>query len=177
MNDEVSVTEVMELEGWPVAPSTASARFRIVAVMLAVVLGCGLAALLIHIGSAEQRADNPNPSLFDVPHGPSGGLAGGGVPASPEETTEVTGTSTSITVTNEAPPVGADETTHRPEPTTVTESPTQTSTHTTRSTTPSAPADSGGNPGNGGGPPPPAPTTTTPQKCVINLLGICVPRG
>lgn len=175
MNDEVSVTEVMELEGWPEAPSRASARFRIVAVMLAVVLGCGLAALLIHIGSAEQQADNPTPSLFDVPHGPSGGLAGGGVPASPEETTEVTGTSTSITVTNQAPPADAGETAHRPEPSTVTESPTQSTTRTTRSTAPSGPGDSGGDPGNGGGPPPPAdPTTTTPPKCVINLLGICV---
>lgn len=106
VNDEVSVAELLEREGWQEDPSAASSRFRVVAVMLAVVLGCGLAAILVHLGSQAQQADSPNPAIFDLPHGPTGGLAGGGVPAGPEET-EVTGTTTSITVTNEAAPGGS----------------------------------------------------------------------
>ncbi|WP_027945163.1 hypothetical protein [Amycolatopsis taiwanensis] len=181
MNDEVSVTEVMDRDGWPEAPSTASARFRVVAVMLAVVLGCGLAALLVHIAAEEQRADNSGPAVFDLSHGPRGGLAGGGVPASRGETT-VTGTSTSITVTNQAPPPGPNElpwTPRQSRPTTVTQSPTQPPAHSAPSTTPTGPGGSGGDPGHGGGSPPPksSPPSSSRPTCILDLLGICIPSG
>jgi hypothetical protein len=133
VNDEVSVTELLEREGWREVDPAPKGRMRVVAVMLAVVIGCGLAALLVHFGSQNPQADGP--SVFDTPHGPTGGLAGGGVPASPYET-DVTSTGTSVVVTNEAAP-GIDaipwRTKHRA-------TDTQTVTVTESSTTPSSTA-------------------------------------
>ncbi|WAL66368.1 hypothetical protein ORV05_00670 [Amycolatopsis cynarae] len=104
MNDEVSVAELLEREGWTEAdPAAPKGRMQVVAVMLAVVLGCGLAALLVHFGSQNPQADSP--SLIDLPHGPTGGLAGGGVP-SILDTTEVTGTNTRLVVTNQSGTAG-----------------------------------------------------------------------
>jgi hypothetical protein len=192
VNDEVVVTELMDREGWPEALSPARSRFRVVAVMLAVVLGCGLAALLVHLGSEERLTDNPNPA-FDMPHGPSGGLGGGGVPPTPEET-EVTASSTRIVVTDEPPPAGSNglpwAKLHRQTSTvTPTESPTN-------ATPPSAP---GGIAGGDGSPPPnprpnpqpnppphtqphtqpnPPPTSDIPPtsaECFFDL--VCMPTG
>jgi hypothetical protein len=103
VDDEVSVAELLEREGRrPHAPAH-KGRTRVVAVMLAVVLGCGLAALLVHFGSQHPDADS---TPFTLPHSPTGGLAGGGVPAGPDQT-EVTSGNTSLVVTNESAP-GAD---------------------------------------------------------------------
>ena len=104
MNDEVSVAELMEREGWTEADRRPRGRLRVLAVMTAVVLGCGLAALMVHIGSHAPEADGP--SVLDMPHGPTGGLAGGGVPASPSPT-ERTDTESTVVVTNQAGPVFA----------------------------------------------------------------------
>ncbi|HKS46883.1 MAG TPA: hypothetical protein VJT49_17585 [Amycolatopsis sp.] len=182
MNDEVSVTELLEREGWPEeAPSAAASRFPVVMVMVAVVLGCGLAAILVHIGSSEQKADNTNPAVFDVPHGPPGGLAGGGVPATTDET-EVTGTSSSITVTNEAAPGGSNglpwATRHRKTSTvTVTQEETQPSV--TGSAGPPPPAKATGDHGGPGGNSPPnsGPNPqgpTTKKSCAIWVI-LCIP--
>lgn len=185
MNDEVSVAQLHERAQWPEAPSAARSRFGVVAVMLAVVLGCVLAALLVHIGAEEQRADSSD-AAFNMPHGPKGGLAGGGVPPTPEQT-EVTGTSTSITVTNEAPPTERTNElpwiTHhqRTNTVTVTGSVT-TSVKTTESAAP--PARPSGDKGGSGSttsphhPSTPTPSHTTTQTsppCVLNL--ICLPAG
>jgi hypothetical protein len=98
VNDEVSVAELLDREGWGEPDRKPDGRMRVVAVMLAVVLGCGLAAILVHFGSQDSQADSP--SLFNLPHGPTGGLAGGGVPSSPTGS-EVTGGNTTVVVTNE----------------------------------------------------------------------------
>lgn len=98
MNDEVSVTELLEREGWGELDRKPNGRMRVVAVMLAVVLGCGLAAILVHFGSLNSEADSP--SVFNLPHAPTGGLAGGGVPATPTGS-EITGLNTTVVVTNE----------------------------------------------------------------------------
>ncbi|MTD56971.1 hypothetical protein [Amycolatopsis pithecellobii] len=100
MNDEVSVAELLEREGWGGPARKSNGRMRMTAVMLAVVLGCGLAALLVHFGSKEPQADSP--SVFNLPHPPTGGLAGGGVAVTPSGS-EVTATNKTIVVTNQAP--------------------------------------------------------------------------
>ncbi|TNC28224.1 hypothetical protein FG385_07330 [Amycolatopsis alkalitolerans] len=100
MNDEVSVAELLEREGWGEAQRKPGGRARVMAVMLAVVLGCGLAALLVHFGSMRSEADSP--SLVNLPHPPTGGLAGGGVPSGPAPS-EVTGRNTTVVVTNQRP--------------------------------------------------------------------------
>ncbi|KAA9154181.1 hypothetical protein FPZ12_032620 [Amycolatopsis acidicola] len=100
MYDEVSVTELLEREGWTPAERPRKKRLPTVAVMLAVIVGCGLAAVLVHFGAQDPQADSP--SLLNVPHLPTGGLAGGGIPW--DTGSEVTGTESSIVVTEEAPP-------------------------------------------------------------------------
>ncbi|HVV11713.1 hypothetical protein [Amycolatopsis sp.] len=100
MNDEVSVAELLEREGWRQAGPAKKRRLPMLAVMLAVIVGCGLAAVLVHFGSRDPQADSP--ALLNVPHLPTGGLAGGGIPW--ETPSEVTGTESSVVVTNEAPP-------------------------------------------------------------------------
>jgi hypothetical protein len=175
VNDEVSVTE-LDRERWPESPYAERSRFRVVMVMLAVVLGCGLAALLVHIGSEQQQADGHDSAVFNLPHAPTGGLAGGGVPAS-EYPTEVTGTSTSITVTNEAPPTGSTGfpwTTHQRKPSTVTVTESPSQPRLTESAAPPPPATSSGN---GGAPGTPttsagAPHTSTQPAppCILGIL-------
>ena len=149
MNDEVSVAELLEREGWTEAERAPRRRLRVIAVMLAVVMGCGVAAVLVHIGSRDPQADAP--PLFDAPHGPPGGLAGGGVPSNPSQT-EVTDSDTSVVVTNQAGPVAAGvpwtskRSTPKTSTVTVTEprvTPTPERTPETTTTTDSGPA--GGN--------------------------------
>lgn len=97
MHDEVSVAEILEREGWDEAGTKKNGRMRTMAVMFAVVMGCGLAALLVHFGSQAPQGDS---ALLGLPHPPPGGLAGGGVPSDPA-TTEVTATDTTVVVTEE----------------------------------------------------------------------------
>lgn len=180
MNDDVSVTALSEPERRYDAPSSAASRFRVVAVMLAVVLGCGLAAILVHLASTEQRADNQGPSVFDAPNRPTGGLAGGGVPSSEDET-EVTDTSTKITVTNQAPPPdgnGLPWATHRRTTSMVTVTQSSQPSTTGRAAPPAGSPRSGTNGGGpaGGNSPstttPPVGTTAPPPSgpCLLGLL-------
>jgi hypothetical protein len=55
VNDEVSVAELLVREGWGDRP--VQSRWRVVAVMLAVVIGCGAAAVLVAFSSGQVRQD------------------------------------------------------------------------------------------------------------------------
>jgi hypothetical protein len=55
VNDEVSVAELLVREGWGDRP--VQSRWRVVAVMLAVVIGCGAAAVLVAFNSGQVRQD------------------------------------------------------------------------------------------------------------------------
>ncbi|WP_328446008.1 hypothetical protein [Amycolatopsis sp. NBC_00438] len=55
MNDEVSVAELLVREGWGDRP--VQSRWRVVAVMLAVVIGCGAAAVLVAFSSGQVHQD------------------------------------------------------------------------------------------------------------------------
>ncbi|GAB3565816.1 hypothetical protein GCM10027445_11680 [Amycolatopsis endophytica] len=103
MNDEVSVTELLAREGWTEQDRKPRPRFQVVAVMLAVVLGCGLAAILVKVGADTQTDDQA--AVFNLPHSPTGGLAGGGLPN--QNSHERTNSSSQVVVTNESP--GADD--------------------------------------------------------------------
>jgi hypothetical protein len=178
VNDEVSVAELLEREGWNEAPADAKSRFRVVAVMLAVVLGCGLAALLVHIGSSDPQADAPGPAVFNLPRPPTGGLAGGGVPSS--QPPEVTDTSSTVVVTNEAeagegdsriPWLPRHKATTKTRTVTVTEGNTPAPAPTTN---PGAGAPTGGSSNNPGQP---GNNTTTPPSpkpiCTIIIIQLC----
>ncbi|MBE1499246.1 hypothetical protein H4696_006346 [Amycolatopsis lexingtonensis] len=111
MNDEVSVAELLVREGWGERAGPGQSRWRVLAVMLAVVIGCGAAAVLVGLGGkgtpdasavdqiqvipfpqrttglggADQATDSP-------PEGGTGGgdvVPGSGVPR--ETVTEVPG--------------------------------------------------------------------------------------
>lgn len=60
VNDEISVAELLVREGWGDSPPPASSRWRVVAVMLAVVIGCGAAAVLVAFGG-KTRQDDASP--------------------------------------------------------------------------------------------------------------------
>jgi hypothetical protein len=55
VNDEVSVAELLVREGWGDRP--VQSRWRVVAVMLAVVIGCAAAAVLVAFSSGQVRQD------------------------------------------------------------------------------------------------------------------------
>jgi hypothetical protein len=112
VNDEVSVAELLVREGWGDRSGPGQSRWRVLAVMLAVVIGCGAAAVLVGLsgkgtenaspvdqiqvipfpgrttglGGADQATDSP----------PEGGTGGGdvvpGVGVPRETVTEVPGT-------------------------------------------------------------------------------------
>ncbi|WP_290057520.1 hypothetical protein [Amycolatopsis solani] len=113
MNDEISVAELLVREGWGERAGPGQSRWRVLAVMLAVVIGCGAAAVLVGLGGkstpdasavdqiqvipfpqrttglggADQATDSP----------PEGGTGGGdvvpGVGVPRETVTEVPGSS------------------------------------------------------------------------------------
>ncbi|MEU4245940.1 hypothetical protein AB0F15_00860 [Amycolatopsis sp. NPDC026612] len=67
MNDEVSVAELLVREGWGDRPPSAGSRWRVVAVMLAVVVGCGAAAVLVAFGGHERQDASPVDRIQVIP--------------------------------------------------------------------------------------------------------------
>ncbi len=166
MNDEVSVAELLVREGWGDEHPAARSRWRVVAVMLAVVIGCGTAAVLVAfngtpredaqevdqirvipmpdrstgLGGADQSTDSPSEGGVG---GGTGDAPGGGTHTATAHTVAQEVTSTSPT--SAAPtPTSTSETSHLG-PT----SGTQTSAPASQQPTP----------------PPPSPTKT--QTCVL----------
>ncbi|WP_439385792.1 hypothetical protein [Amycolatopsis lexingtonensis] len=169
MNDEVSVAELLVREGWGERAGPGQSRWRVLAVMLAVVIGCGAAAVLVGLGGkgtpdasavdqiqvipfpqrttglggADQATDSP-------PEGGTGGgdvVPGGDVPR--ETVTEVPGKPTTTESSAES---------------------------TTSTTTPTSGGPSGSvttTPTSTGGQQPTRPTPPAPPKPTTCLLIIC----
>jgi hypothetical protein len=57
VNDEVSVAELLVREGWGDRETPGQSRWRVLAVMLAVVMGCGAAAVLVAFGGGKESQD------------------------------------------------------------------------------------------------------------------------
>jgi hypothetical protein len=173
VDDEVSVAELLVREGWGDDESPAArSRWRVVAVMLAVVIGCGTAAVLVAFnGTPRQDAEQvdqirviPMPDRTTGLGGadqstdsPGEGGVGGGTGDSPgsTRTTHTVGHN----VTSTAPP--SETPTSAPPVTSGTSSPfAPTSGPATSETPTQQPA------------PPAPPPTTTRQTCI---LFICWP--
>ena len=167
MNDEVSVAELLVREGWGDRSGPGQSRWRVLAVMLAVVIGCGAAAVLVGLGGKGTENASPVDQIQVIPFPgrttglggadqatdspPEGGTGGGdvvpgaGVPR--ETVTEVPGTDpTTESSTSSATP------TTTPTSGGPSSSPTPTSTPPQGQTRP------------------PRPTPTRPTTC---LLVIC----
>jgi len=77
VNDEVSVAELLVREGWGDRPGPGQSRWRVVAVMLAVIVGCGAAAALVAFGGKERQDAAPVDQIQVIPFpGRTTGLGG-----------------------------------------------------------------------------------------------------
>lgn len=139
MNDEVSVAELLVREGWGDRPESGQSRWRVLAVMLAVVMGCGVAAVLVGLSGKGTQDASPVDQIKVIPFPqrttglggadqatdspPEGGTGGGdvvpGVGVPRETVTEVPGTtptteSSTDTTTTTTPTSGAPGTTVTP---------------------------------------------------------------
>lgn len=175
MSDDVSVAELLEREGWTEQERTPRSRVQVVAVMLAVIVGCGLAAIMVKLGADAQTDDSG--AVYSLPHAPTGGLAGGGLPEN-RNTSQRTKTSTTVVVTNESTGSAGEGIPWLTTP----RSSTRTETVATTTTPPGSPTEPG-DPSTGGttgpgdtGDPTDGTTTTrtrwTPPSCVLVI--ICV---
>ena len=170
MNDEVSVAELLVREGWGERSGPGQSRWRVLAVMLAVVIGCGAAAVLVGLGGKGTQDASPVDQIQVIPFPqrttglggadqatdspPEGGTGGGDV---------VPGSGVPRETVTEVP--GRDPTT---------ESSTDPATTTTPPTTggdPSSPVTTT-TPPSGGQVPPPH-TTTQPKPKPSCILIIC----
>ncbi|GLY40969.1 hypothetical protein Amsp01_069920 [Amycolatopsis sp. NBRC 101858] len=122
MNDEVSVAELLVREGWGDRSGTGQSRWRVLAVMLAVVIGCGAAAVLVGLSGKGTENASPVDQIQVIPFPqrttglggagqatdspPEGGTGGGdvvpgaGVPR--ETVTEVPGRTTTTESSTES---------------------------------------------------------------------------
>ncbi|MDT7801882.1 MAG: hypothetical protein QOI78_5315 [Actinomycetota bacterium] len=173
MNDEVSVAELLVREGWGDRP--VQSRWRVVAVMLAVVIGCGAAAVLVAFSGGQVRQDAAPVDQIQVVPMPqrTTGLGGadqatdsppdGGIGGGTGGDVVVQGTGSHEGTVTEVPGRTSD---------------TPSSTESSASVTPTSTTDSNSSPRTTGSIAPPsnqAPSTTpTPrQTCTIWLL-ICL---
>ncbi|WP_329052842.1 hypothetical protein OG738_09150 [Amycolatopsis sp. NBC_01488] len=168
MNDEVSVAELLVREGWGERSGPGQSRWRVLAVMLAVVIGCGAAAVLVGLGGKGTQDASPVDQIQLIPFPqrttglggadqatdspPDGGTGGGdvvpGVGVPRETVTEVPG----------RPPVSESRTD------TATPTTTPTSGDPGGSVTPTTPTQ----PTHGRTPTPtPTPTPTRTTVCVL----------
>lgn len=67
MNDEVSVAELLVREGWGERSGPGQSRWRVLAVMLAVVIGCGAAAVLVGLGGKGTQDASPVDQIQVIP--------------------------------------------------------------------------------------------------------------
>ena len=168
VDDEVSVAQLLEREGWDEhEPPRPGSRLRVLAVMGAVVLGCGIAAVLVRPApEGEPQALWPEETnLIEVPGTPTGG----GLPGSVALTATVAGTSSERSTVSVSATDDADDTSESSTPTDTTSStsatssvPTPTGGSSSARDDPPAPT---GEPSEtrSSNPPPPATTTRPPD--------------
>jgi hypothetical protein len=176
VKNEVSVAELLVREGWGdhVPARSSRSRWRVIAVMVAVVLGCGVAALL-RFSSSPSHPSNPDQvTLIGMPARTSG-VAGADATPSSDNPVPPNGTGAGGPGTGEptghagrglTPWITSSVTTPPPVPqTTETSSPRDDPPPTdSTTTTPSAPTSS-----------PTAPShtpTTQPTNCLLFIICI-----
>ncbi|MFB9687228.1 hypothetical protein [Amycolatopsis plumensis] len=180
MNDEVSVAELLVREGWGDRAEPGPSRWRVVAVMLAVIVGCGAAAALVAFGGKDRQDASPVDQIQVIPFPqrttglggadqatdspPEGGIGGGTggdvVTASNEHRGTVTEVPGRDPATTDSAATG-------------TATPTATATGSAPATTGGATTTPPGNPPPSGGRPPtptPTPTPRTQPSCLLGII-------
>ncbi|GHG18515.1 MULTISPECIES: hypothetical protein [Amycolatopsis] len=179
MNDEVSVAELLVREGWGDRAEPGPSRWRVVAVMLAVIVGCGAAAALVAFGGKDRQDASPVDQIQVIPFPqrttglggadqatdspPDGGIGGGTggdvVTASNEHRGTVTEVPGRDPATTDSVATG-------------TATPTATATGSAPATTGGATTTPPGNPPppSGGHVPTPTPTPRTQPSCLLGII-------
>ncbi|WET80049.1 serine/threonine protein kinase [Amycolatopsis sp. QT-25] len=160
-DDDVSVADLLIREGWDDhEESRAKSRWRVVAVVIAVVVACGTAAVLVGFDSAPEPIAQPNQiGVIEMPKRPSengGADATSAVPSTERVETGEGGTSSPpgrTTSSRRASSSAASTSDDSPEPTTTPTSPTP----------PDEPADPPRTTGSTAPPKPPKPTPPPPS--------------
>ncbi|OXM52574.1 hypothetical protein [Amycolatopsis alba] len=162
-DDDVSVADLLIREGWDDhEESRAKSRWRVIAVVIAVVVACGAAGVLVGFDSdPEQNAQPNNMSVIEMPKRPSenrGADATSAVPSTETVETGEGGTSSrpSRTTSSRRTSSSAASTSDSPEHTTPTSSKEPADPpRTTGSTVVPQPPN----------PTPPPPSTTPAEEC------------
>ncbi|MET8999318.1 hypothetical protein [Amycolatopsis sp. NPDC004169] len=178
MNDEVSVAELLVREGWGDGPGPGQSRWRVVAVMLAVIVGCGAAAALVAFGGNQRQDASPVDQIQVIPFPqrttglggadqatdspPDGGIGGGTGGDVVTASNEHRGTVTEVPGRDPATATGG----------TGTASPTATPSGSDPSATGTATTTPPGNPPPPSGSRPPTPTTTPRPEpsCILGII-------
>jgi hypothetical protein len=173
-NNEVSVAELLIREGWDQhVPPKARSRWRVVAVMVAVVLGCGVAAIVRFSSGAPEQQTPDLVSVIGMPPRTSGLAGADAIPSSDSPTSQdgttsdpgtSTGDSSGETTTSGTASVTTTPTTSETAPTTSGRDDTTTSGVSTTSGTSTSTSTP---------PPPPSTPTTTPSHCFLWPLINC----
>ncbi|WIX80252.1 hypothetical protein QRX50_05540 [Amycolatopsis carbonis] len=189
VDEEVSVAELLVREGWGERlPPPSRSRWRMVAVMVAVVVGCGAAAILVSFGTTanDEATRLTEMKVIEMPDRTDG--AGGVSESSPPPATIAgsgQGQDSSSSSDDETTEASAPKITSIIDPLNPrgggepgTTSSSDSGTATSGSDSPTSPT--GTQPGSGGSssdnqppPPPPPSTTTKPNRpCVLGILCI-----
>ncbi|UUV35774.1 serine/threonine protein kinase [Amycolatopsis roodepoortensis] len=164
-DDDVSVADLLIREGWDDhEESRAKSRWRVIAVVIAVVVACGAAAVLVGFDSEPEPNAAPNQmSVIEMPKRPSDNGGAGGTSAVPSTETVETGegepsSRPSRTTSSRRTSSSAVQTSDSPDP-------------TTAPTSSNAPADPPRTTGSTVIPQPPNPTpppsTTPTEECKL----------
>jgi hypothetical protein len=161
VNNEAWVTQPIPREAWDEAPpSKPKMRWRMVAVMAAVVLGCGAAAFLVHLGSTVNRQAEQieQVGIIQMPDRTSG-VAGAGTTPEPDPVPGGTGAGTQTTTKTSSSSEEPTSETSSTEQTSETTSTSESTSGTTTTTT--TPPRGTSQPVNTPAKPPPSPTKPT----------------
>jgi hypothetical protein len=171
-NDDVSVAEILVREGWSHhVPPRSRSRWRVILVMVAVVLGCGTAAILVRIGHSADHQAQPLEQIgvIEMPQRTSG-IAGADATPAPEQLNVPGGTGAGRRTTG--PRTSGEQGTTTPR----VSSPGHTSASTSGTTTPrvtpsttgrSSPGTTSTTPSNSPSSSPPPPPTPTTSPCFL----------
>ncbi|GAA3552727.1 hypothetical protein GCM10022222_40480 [Amycolatopsis ultiminotia] len=177
MNDEVSVAELLVREGWGErVPPRSRSRWRMVAVILAVVVGCGAAAVLVSFGTTahDEAVRVTEMRVIEMPDrtGGAGGVdetnpattarSESTVPAAGPATTERTRPKSGLAVDPLGPASSAEHSSAEPRPSTA-------ATGTTGTPVPSA-TSSAAPPATTSAKPPSSERPKPPPPCLLGIL-------
>ncbi|MEV6908861.1 serine/threonine protein kinase [Amycolatopsis sp. NPDC051071] len=164
-DDDVSVADLLIREGWDDhEESRSKSRWRVIAVVIAVVVACGAAGVLVGFDSDPEQNAQPNQiSVIEMPKRPSDNGGAGATSAQPSTVPGGTGEGTDETSSQPSKPTSSRRTSSAASSKSDTPDPT-TPTSASEPADPPKPTGSTGAPQPPHHPTPAPPSTTTPTE-------------